>query len=84
VVVVDAPVVLGVVVEELVPTGEPRVVDDDVFGVDVVVVEVEPVVVVVLEVVVVVARGRSVVDGETVEVVVTGGGTTPCVTGIVA
>jgi len=79
VVVVDALVALGVVVEELVAAGEPRVVDDDALTVEPVV-EVEVVLVVVLlGEVVVVARGRTVVEGETV-VVVSGMGTTPGVT----
>jgi len=78
VVVVDALVALGVVVEELVAAGETRVVDEDVFTVELVV-EVGTVVVVVLpKEVVVVARGRTVVEGETV--VVSGMGTTPGVT----
>ena len=77
--VVDEPVTLGVVVDELVVEGEPRVVDDDVLTGEVVV-EVEVVLVVeLLEEVVVVACGRTVVEGETV-VVVTGMGTTPGVT----
>lgn len=76
VVVVDGLVPLGVVVDELVTVGVPRVVEDDVLSGEVVVVEAVPVVVEVEEVVVV-DRGRIVVEGERVVVVVTETGTVP-------